>query len=328
MKAFVNVNASSLDGAVDALVKARAAGRLAVIAGGGSDLLGLMKERLIQPDVVVNLKTIPSLNQVSVQEGATRIGGLITLDALARDPIVREQYGVLADAASKVGTPQIRNTGTLAGNVCQRPWCWYMRNGFPCYKNGGDRCFARNGENQHHAIFGQGPSYIVHPSDTAPALVALDASFRLVGPGGERHVKAADFFVMPTRRPRHENVLGDDEILAEVVIPSSPAGRRSTYEKVMDRESWTHAVVSVAVVLDMAGDLCRHASIVLGGVAPVPLLRRDAAALLEGTRITDEVIARVAAAVVADARPLSKNAYKVPLTRGIVRKTIAAIARG
>jgi xanthine dehydrogenase YagS FAD-binding subunit len=328
MKAFVNVNASSLEGAVDALVKARAAGQQAVIAGGGSDLLGLMKDRLIQPDVVVNLKTIPSLNQVSAQAGLVRIGGLITLDALARHPIVREQYAVLADAAGKVGTPQIRNTGTLAGNVCQRPWCWYLRNGFPCYKNGGDRCFARTGENQHHAIFSPGPSYIVHPSDTAPALVALDATFRLVGPRGERHVKAADFFVMPTRQPRHENILGDDEILAEAVVPASPAGRRSAYEKVMDRESWTHAVVSVAVVLDMAGDLCRHASIVLGGVAPVPLLRRDASRLLEGARITDEVIAGVADAVVADARPLAKNGYKVPLTRAVVRRTIAALARG
>jgi xanthine dehydrogenase YagS FAD-binding subunit len=328
MKAFVNVNARTLDDAVDALVKAHAAGRDAVIAGGGSDLLGLMKDRLIQPDVVVNLKTIPSLNRVSVEAGVTKIGGLITLDALARHPIVREQYGVLADAAAKVGTPQIRNTGTLAGNVCQRPWCWYMRNGFPCYKNGGDRCFARNGENQYHAIFSQGPSYIVHPSDTAPALVALDATFRIVGPGGERHVKAADFFVMPTRRPRHENVLAEDEILAGVEIPSSPAGRRSSYYKVMDRESWTHAVVSVAAVVDMDGDICRHASIVLGGVAPVPLLRRAAARLLEGVRITDEVIARVADAVVADARPLAKNAYKVPLTRGVVRRTIAALVRG
>jgi xanthine dehydrogenase YagS FAD-binding subunit len=328
MKAFVNVDASSLDGAVDALVKARAAGRQAVVAGGGSDLLGMMKDRLIQPDVVVNLKTITSLNQVSVHEGVTRIGGLTTLDALARHPVLREHYAVLADAASKVGTPQIRNTGTLAGNLCQRPWCWYLRNGFPCYKNGGDRCFARNGENQHHAIFSPGPSYIVHPSDTAPALVALDASFRLVGPRGERHVKAADFFVMPTRQPRHENVLGDDEILADVTLPSSPAGRRSIYEKVMDRESWTHAVVSVALVLDMAGDRCRHASIVLGGVAPVPLIRREAARLLEGTRVTDEVITRVADAVVADARPPAKNGYKVPLTRALVRRTIAAIARG
>lgn len=328
MKAFVNVNASTLADAVDTLVRARAAGREAVIAGGGSDLLGLMKERLIQPDVVVNLKTIPSLNQVSVEAGVTRIGGLITLEALARHPIVREQYAVLSEAASNVGTPQIRNTGTLAGNLCQRPWCWYMRNGFPCYKNGGDRCFARNGENQYHAIFSQGPSYIVHPSDTAPALVALDATFRLVGPAGERHVKAADFFVMPTRRPRHENVLADDEILAGVEIPSSPTGRKSTYYKVMDRESWTHAVVSVALVLDMAGEVCRHASIVLGGVAPVPLPRRDAARLLEGARITDEVVARVADAAVADARPLAKNGYKVPLTRGAVRRTIAALARG
>jgi xanthine dehydrogenase YagS FAD-binding subunit len=328
VKAFTNVNPGSVAGAIDALRRARAAGQVAVVSGGGSDLLGLMKERLIQPDVLVNLKSISGMDAVSDQRDGTRIGGLISLAALHRNPIVRQRFTALSDAAGKVGSPQIRNTATLAGNVCQRPWCWYMRNGFPCYKNGGDRCFARTGENQYHAIFGQGPSYIVHPSDTAPALVALDATFHIGGPSGERSVRAADFFVMPERRPVRENVLAEDEILLGVTLAASPAGRRSTYQKIMDRESWTHALVSAAVVLDMDGDSCRRASIVLGGVAPVPLERREAARLLHGQRITDDVIARVAEAAVADARPLAKNAYKVALTRGVVRRTIAALARG
>ena len=156
-----------------------------------------------------------------------------------------------------VGTPQIRNAGTLAGNVCQRPWCWYFRNGFPCYKNGGKTCFSVTGENEFHAIFGGGPSYIVHPSDTAPALVALDAKFRIAGPAGERLVAASDFFALPRTDPSKENVLADNEILIEVHLPATSKSLRSSYHKEMDRESWTHAVVSVAVALEMDGATCK-----------------------------------------------------------------------
>lgn len=326
MKAFANVNPSTVAGAVKALQDARARGAHAVVTGGGSDLLGLIKERIVLPDVVVNLKGIDGLRHVTNDGALTRIGGLITLDALSRDPLVGRLHPALAAAAASVGTPQIRNAGTLAGNVCQRPWCWYLRNGFPCYKNGGGRCFARTGENQYHAIFGSGPSYIVHPSDTAPALVALDARFRLVGPRGERTVGAREFFVLPAGDPSRENVLSDDEMLVEVTIPDGPAGRRATYEKVLDREAWTHALVSAAVVLDMDGGVCRRARIVLGGVAPVPLDRPAAARILTGQRITPQLADRAASAAVADARPLSKNAYKVPLTRVVVRRTVLALA--
>lgn len=326
MRGFANVNPRSMADAQAALRKARSSGLRAVVTGGGSDLLGLMKERLVTADVLVNLKAIPGMDRVTREGPLTRIGGLITLDALSLHPIIREQYAALAEAAASVGTPQIRNTGTLAGNVCQRPWCWYLRNDFPCYKNGGDKCFARGGENQLHAIFGSGPSYIVHPSDTAPALVALDASFRIVGPAGERTIRAADFFVMPAADPARENVLTDDEILADVTLPASVAARRSTYEKVLDREAWTHALVSAAVVLDMNGGVCRRARIVLGGVAPVPFDRPAAARILEGQRITPDLAAKAADAAVSDARPLSKNAYKVPLTRAVIRRTLLALA--
>jgi xanthine dehydrogenase YagS FAD-binding subunit len=326
MRAFTNVNPASINEAIAALRNARSTGRRAVVTGGGSDLLGLIKDRLVMPDVVVNLKTIGGLDRVVRDGSAVRIGGLITLNALSRDSVIKQHFVALAEAAASVGTPQIRNTGTLAGNVCQRPWCWYLRNGFPCYKNGGDKCFARGGENQLHAIFGAGPSYIVHPSDTAPALVALDASFKLVGPGGERMVRAADFFVMPAGDPARENVLAEDEILAEITLPTTGAIRRSTYRKILDREAWTHALVSAAVVLDMERDVCRSARIVLGGVAPVPLDRPAASRVLQGQRITSEVAVKAAEAVVSDARPLSKNAYKVPLTRAVVRRTLLALA--
>ena len=193
----------------------------------------------------------------------------MTLTRLSTHPEVASRYRVLAEAAGSVGTPQIRNVGTLAGNLCQRPWCWYYRQKFPCYKHGGNRCFSRTGENQFNAIFGGGPSYIVHPSDTAPALVALDARFRLVGPGGERVVPAGEFFTLPRVDVARENVLEPNELLAAVTVPAAP-DLRSTYAKVLDREAWTHAVVSLALALQMDGDRVRRARVVLGGVAPIP----------------------------------------------------------
>lgn len=233
---------------------------------------------------------------------------------------------MLAEAADSVATPQIRNVGTLAGNVCQRPWCWYYRNGFPCFKAGGRQCFSVVGENQLHAIFGGGPSFIVHPSDLAPALIALDARFRIVGPGGERTLSGSEFFVLPRQDAAHENILGDDEILALVELPEPGAGMRSTYHKVMDREAWTHALVSAAVALDMDGDVCRGARIVLGGVAPVPWRVSEAESLLAGRRVTPEIARKVGEASVEGARPLSKNAYKVPLTRGVVERAVLTLS--
>src|SRR5262249_6026836 len=182
MKSFANSNASDLQHAVTLAQQTRQQGHAAAFVGGGSDLLALMKERIAGPDVLVNLKTIKDLDQVKPANDGVKIGGLITLDALSRHDLIRTRYTVLAEAAETVATPQIRNVGTLAGNVCQRPWCWYFRNGFPCYKNGGNTCFSFGGENQFHAIFGGGPSYIVHPSDTAVALLALEAKFRIIGP--------------------------------------------------------------------------------------------------------------------------------------------------
>src|SRR5579863_2899187 len=244
MKTFSNANPKSIQEAVKLLGQP---GRSSAIVGGGSDLLGMVKERLIEPDVLVNLRSIPSLDKISQQAKEVRIGGLVTLAALSQDPLIRSRHQVLADAAGAVGTPQIRNAGTLAGNVCQRPWCWYFRNSFPCYKNGGKTCFSVTGENEFHAIFGGGPSYIVHPSDTAPALLALDAKFRIAGPSGERTIPAADFFALPKKDPAKENVLAHDEVLVAVHLPAAAPGLRSTYHKELDRESWTHAVVSVAI---------------------------------------------------------------------------------
>jgi len=327
MKTFTNANASDVRQAVALSSDARRQGRAASFAGGGSDLLALVKERIVQPDVIVSLKPIKGLDRVTNGSAGLTIGGLITLDALSRDAAVRRQHAVLAEAAGGVATPQIRNVGTLAGNVCQRPWCWYYRNGFPCFKAGGSQCFSIAGENQFHAIFGGGPSYIVHPSDTAPALVALDATFKIAGPSGERSLAAADFFVLPRQNSAAENVLANDEMLASVVIPAPRAGTRSTYEKVLDREAWTHAVVSAAVVLRMDGGICRGASIVLGGVAPIPWRLPEVERLLADQRITRELAEKAGEAAIAGARPLSKNAYKVPMVKALVRRTVLELSQ-
>ena len=333
MKAFANQNARSVEEAVTLAQQSLQGGQSVSFVGGGTDLLQLMKDRVVNrpgselPDVLVNLKTVGGLDQVtpSAQGGAT-IGGMITLDALSQNVLVRDRFSVLAEAAESVASPQIRKAGTLAGNVCQRPWCWYFRNGFQCYKAGGSVCYSVRGENQLHAIFGGGPSYIVHPSDVAPALVALDTSFRVVGPEGERTLSAADFFVLPRQDAEHENVLADDEVLASVELPAPGSGMRSAFHKEMDREAWTHALASAAVVLDMDGGVVRSARIVLGGVAPIPWRVPEAEALLAGNRVTPEVARAVGAAAVAGARAMSKNAYKIPLARSVVERTVLTLA--
>jgi xanthine dehydrogenase YagS FAD-binding subunit len=326
MKTFSNANPRDLKQAVSLASEARRDGKRASFAGGGSDLLGMVKERIVSPDVLIHLRGIKGLDQVESGGGRVRMGGQITLDSLSRHALITSKYAVLAEAAASVATPQIRNAGTLAGNVCQRPWCWYFRNGFPCFKAGGNQCFSITGENQFHAIFGGGPSFIVHPSDTAPALVALDAKFHIVGPKGERTLAAGEFFTLPKDNAARENALGEDEVLASVEFPAAQQNTRSVYHKVMDREAWTHAVVSAAIVLDMDRDVCRSARIVLGGVAPVPWRVPDAERLLTGQRVTPELTAKVADAAVAGANPLAKNKYKVPLTRETVQRSVLSLA--
>lgn len=328
MKAFTNANPKTVAEALTIIRDAKAANRSAAITGGGSDMLGMMKERLVTPDVVVHLKTIAGLDQIKpAPNGGVAIGGQMTLATLAANPAIRERYTVLSEAADGVATPQIRNVATLAGNLTQRPWCWYYRNGFKCFKAGGNTCYSANGENEFHAIFGGGPSYIVHPSDTAAALVALDATFTIAGASGRRLVKAADFFTLPTANAARENVLADDEILESIALPAAVKQRRSTYHKVMDREAWTHAVVSAAVVLDMDKDVCRSARIVLGGVAPIPWRLPEVEKMLAGQRLTPALAAQAGEHAVSGARPLAKNGYKVPLTRNLVARTIETFAR-
>lgn len=326
MKPFTHANARDYQNAAMLARDARSDGRAVAFSSGGSDVLQQIKDGIVRPDLVVNLRSVGGNDQVTATQGGISVGGLITLTALSNNEEIRGSATALAEAAASVATPQIRNVATLAGNVCQRPWCWYYRNGFPCFKAGGNRCFSPAGENQLHAIFGGGPSFIVHPSDTAPALLALDARFRVVGPDGERTVDGPDFFVLPRDNPERENVLTEDEVLTAVEFPRPGQSVRSAYRKLMDREAWTHAIVSVAVVLDMDGDVCRSARIVLGGVAPIPWRVQQAETVLAGQRITPQLARQAGEAAVADARPLSKNAYKVALTRGLIERTLTELS--
>ena len=235
---------------------------------------------------------------------------------------------MLREAAGSAGTPQIRNMGTLAGNLTQRPWCWYYRNGFPCFKAGGDQCFSVDGENQQHAIFGGGPSYSVHPSDVAPALVALNATIEVAGPEGSRGVAAADFFVLPSQNPARENVLAPMELVTGVRIPAPAAGVVSGYLKITDREAWTHAEVSVAAVLQLDGVRIEAASVVLGGVAPVPWRLSDVEQFLSGKTLSEAVAREAGELAIADAQPLAKNGYKLPMTSAAVERALMRLAPG
>jgi len=322
MKALTNINARSLGDAVAAASAAVARGRIFAFSGGGTDLLQQIKDGTNPADVLINLRTVREARTVAVSATETLIGGLITLTELASHAALSGPWAVLREAAASVGTPQIRNVATLAGNVTQRPWCWYYRNGFPCFKAGGSQCFSVHGEHQQHAIFGGGPSYSVHPSDLAPALVALDATFEVMGPSGSRQIPAAEFFVLPSQNPARENVLAATDLLTGVRIPTPATGALSTYLKITDREAWTHAEVSVAVMLHMEDRRIRTASMVLGGVAPIPWRLTDVEQWLCGTAPSAAVASQAGALAVAHAQPLAKNGHKVPMTSAAVERAL------
>jgi len=322
---FEYVDVKSLKGLPELLDQEE--GRSVVLAGG-TDLLDRLKERQEQPARVVNVKGIEKMRGIEYGDGLD-IGALMTIAELADDEMIQRDYPVLAQAAASIATPQLRNMGTLGGNLCQRPRCWYFRDrDYPCRKKGGSRCFARTGLNKNHAIFGDGPCYIVHPSDSAPALLALGAQLEIVGPKGKRETPIEGFFQMPDENILGENSLGADEVIVRVRVPKVAMGTRSTYLKFRAKQSLDFAVSSVAAVLQMGGSQVQAARLVLGGVAPIPWRCEAAEAELEGTGLTDAAIGKAAEAAVADARPMSDNKYKVRLTRNMVRQALESLREG
>ncbi len=313
---------------LDEAVKALADGQGRVHAGG-TDLLGCLRDGVFTAPSLVSLSGVPGLRGVDqTAEGGLRIGALASLTEVAESDVVRTRYRALAEAAASVASPQLRNQGTLGGNLCQKPRCWYYRGDFHCLRKGGDACFAATGENQYHCIFGGENCFIVHPSDTAPALLALGATLRVAGPGGSRTVPVEAFHVLPSKDYRRETVLEPGEIVAEVVLPPPAPGLRSTYRKVRARASWDFALAGAAFALRMAGDVVREARVAFSGVAPVPWRAKAVEAALTGQRLNAATIGRAAAAAVKEAVPLAHNGYKVPLLRGLVEERLDAIARG
>ena len=293
---------------------------------GGQDLLTTMKDYTSRPVRVVNLKNIRGLNQIKVNGRGLAIGALVTLSELEEHADVRKSFPGLVEAAHSIATPQIRNLGTVGGNLCQRPRCWYFRlEEVNCLKKGGSECYAANGENKYNAIIGGGPSYIVHPSDLAPMLLALGASVTVVGAKGKRSVPLDKFFTLPSEgNIRRENVLKNEEIITEILVPSSPVAAHSTYLKFKERESLDFALASAAVAVQLGANReVKDARIVLGGVAPIPWRVPAAEKFVIGKSLTPDVLAETAKIALAEAKPLEKNAYKVPLTQTLVRRALA-----
>jgi xanthine dehydrogenase YagS FAD-binding subunit len=284
-----------------------------------------MKDYVAQPDRLVSVKDLDA-SITKTPNGGLRIGSAVTLADLVANADARRLYPALTDAAAEVGTPQIRNVGTVGGNLNQRPRCWYFRNEeFNCLKKGGSRCFAVDGENQYHAIFGEGPCHIVHPSSLAVPAIALDARFRIVGPAGEREIAAADYYEMPDKNLYGETILGASELLTHLILPPPGQIRSATYEvRFKQSHDWPLATASVA--LGVQGQNIRAARIVMGAVAPIPWRAAAAEKVLAGKRLTEQVAMEAADAAVAGAKPMSQNAYKVQIARTAVKRAILKAA--
>jgi xanthine dehydrogenase YagS FAD-binding subunit len=323
MKAFAYVNPASEKEAVAALKF----DGIALPLAGGQDLLARMKDYIDSPDRIVNVKNALDATVTATPDGGLKIGSAMKVVDLAEHAQVAKLYPAVAAAAIEIGTPQIRNQATVGGNVNQRPRCWYYRNEeFVCYKKGGSRCFAVNGENQYHAIFGNdGPSHIVHPSSLAVPFLAYGAKFRVLGSKGEREIGAADYFTMPTlQNVMKENVLEDDELLTHVILPA-PGNVKSGHYEVRYKAShdWPLAFATVVLALTGAsGSTIRSARVVLGAVAPVPWRSRAAEEALVGKTVSEETGAIAGEAAIKEAKPMSGNAYKIQITRTAVKRAI------
>ncbi|MFW5721909.1 MAG: FAD binding domain-containing protein [Desulfohalobiaceae bacterium] len=297
------------------------------VHAGGTDLLSCLRDHVFEVDTVVSISSLKDLRGIrQTADGGLSIGSMTTITELAENPLVREHAPGLSQAASEVASPQLRNQGTLGGNLCQKPRCWYYRGEFHCLRKGGQTCFAVNGENQFHCIFGGSSCYIVHPSDTAPVLVALGGRVRIRGRNGTRTIAVESFLVPPAEDPRKETVLEPGEVVTEILVPQTPPSMHSSYRKIRARRSWDFALAGVALALDLDGDRVRTGRVVCSGVAPVPWRSREAEQVLTGSRLDDATIAEAAAAAVEPAQPMTQNRYKVDLLRGAIAEELAAVS--
>lgn len=294
------------------------------LLGGGQDTYGWLKDRAKHPQAMIDLNGIEALRGVSASDEGIEIGAATTLRDIIRDARIKRDYGLLADAAAHVASPQIRNVGTLGGNLVQDTRCWYYRRGLACYRAGGNLCYADTPQamNREHAVFGASRCVAVSPSDTAIALVALDATMVVRSVGRERIVTATDFFVGPATHITQMTSLEVGEILTAIRIPAKWAGKRFYFEKIADRDVWDFALVSIAVAMSMDGDSIAESRFVCGGVACTPhrLLKVESAA--RGKSLSDENADALAAIAAEGGRPLNANQYKLPMMENLVRRAM------
>ncbi|MFM1886832.1 MAG: hypothetical protein RL026_1989 [Pseudomonadota bacterium] len=312
------------DSVASALELAGRLGEDAWYLGGGQDSFDWLKNRTKRAGAVIELAGIAELKGIREQDGGLFIGAATTLTEITAHAMVRERFGLLAQAAARVASPQIRNAGTLGGNLCQDTRCWYYRAGVDCYRAGGIACYADTpqGQNREHAIFGASRCVAVQPSDTANALVALDAVFHLRGPGGERQVPASDFFVGPDVDIRRMTCLRQGEMLVGVAIPSHWAGAEFHFEKITDRQTWDFALVSLSAALRVDGGRITGARLVCGAVQCVPRRLLEVEQAVIGSPRDAATADRVAALASQGARPLNFNHFKIPLMENLVRRAI------
>ncbi|MEK6782227.1 MAG: FAD binding domain-containing protein [Bacteroidota bacterium] len=296
-----------------------------IFKAGGIDLLELMKEGLVNPTTIIGIKNIPGLNKISYDDKAgLKIGANVTLAELENHELIKEKFYALHLAVAHAGTPQIRNTATLGGNLAQRTRCWYFRSiEHQCYRKGSGTCYAQEGENEFHAIMKNNSCASVHSSSVSTALMAFNAKVQITSSNGKaKEIGMEEFFVHPEVNSKNESVLGSKDLITGIVIPPAKPGTKSYYIKQGARESHDWAIADVAVVTEMSGGKCKNVEIVLGAAAPVPMKAAEAAKMLLGKSI-DEAIAKSAGeASMKGATPLAGNAYKVPIFKTIVRRAI------
>jgi xanthine dehydrogenase YagS FAD-binding subunit len=308
----------------DALELADRFGADGWVMAGGNDSLSWFKDRAKRPVAVIDLSGIAELKGVRETADGIEIGALTTLTELQRHPLIREKFRVLADAARRVASPQIRNTGTIGGNVSQDARCWYYRSGLPCYRAGGNTCFADTpeGMNREHALFDADRCVAVTPSDTAPVLVVLEAEMLLRSTGGERAVKAEDFFIGPAIDITRMTAREPGEILTAIRVPNTWAGARFYFEKVADRQSWDFPLVNVASALVVSDGVVERARVACGGVACTPRLLAVAGDVVRGKAVDEQLALLAGQSVTRGARPLNYNHFKVPLMQNLVKRAV------
>ncbi len=296
-----------------------------VFKAGGIDILDLMKEGLVRPDLVVSIKNIPGLDTIEFDSiKGLKIGAGVTLGELESDNRIKDQYLALHQAIAHAGTPQLRNSATLGGNLAQRTRCWYFRSiDHECYRKGSGTCFAQDGENEFHAVMNNYPCASVHASSVATALMAFNARVEITdAKGKQKEVDMTTFFVSPDKDSSRENILNANELITAVILPPVKDNTRSYYIKQGARESYDWAIADVAVVVEVSGNQCRTAEITLGAAAPVPIKAREAADRISGQVINEANAAAAGELAMKDATPLGKNAYKIPLFKAIIKRAI------